>query len=123
MPDIAQEVLFGVFSATWHGEGGSTTKVLVTAAPDGAFLSRVVITAPSGEATVDKAHLYPASDDPDELGRDIETIVAFINAGPGWEPDDPRVTTYEDYVPLDAELIAAKADAVAAGLLAPEPVH
>jgi hypothetical protein len=59
LPDIAQEVMFGVFSATWHDAAGSTTKVLVTGAPDGAFLSRVVITAASGEATVDTAPLGP----------------------------------------------------------------
>jgi hypothetical protein len=123
LPDVAQEALFGVFSATWHSAGGSTTKVLVTGGPDGAFVSRVVITAASGKATVDKAHLFPASDDPDQVWRDIETVLAVINAGPGWEPGDPRVTTYEDYVTLDAELIEAKADAVAAGLLASELVH
>ncbi len=123
LPDIAQEVLFGVFSATWHRAGGSTTKVVVTGGPDGAFVSRVVITAASGKATVDKAHVFPASDDPDQVWREIETVVMFISIGPGWEQDDPRVATYEDFVALDVELAAAKADAVAAGLLAREPVH
>ena len=41
----------------------------------------------------------------------------------GWQPRDPMVTTYLDFVALDAEVETAEAEARAAGLLAPEWLH
>jgi hypothetical protein len=114
---------FGVYTASWHDPSGASAKVIVTGVTDGSILSRVVVVEPSGACPVDKARLYDPKVDPRRIGDEIETIVAFINARPGWAPDDPSVTTYEDFVALDVELAVAKADAVAAGLIAPELVH
>jgi len=54
----------------------------------------------------------------------VETIVAAINEAPmGWQPRDPMVTAYLDFVALDAEVETAEAEARAAGLLAPQWLH
>ena len=116
--------MFMVFTATWHRPNGVITKVLVTGMGDGSFLSRVVVVEPSGETPVDKAHRLGPDIDPDAVWAEVETIVRAINEAPmGWQPRDPMVTTYADFVALDDEVEAAEAEARAAGLLAPEWVH
>ena len=116
--------VFMVFTATWHRPSGVTTKVLVTGMADGSFLSRVVIVEPSGKTPVDRAHRLGPDLDPDAVWAEVETIVAFINEAPmGWGPEDPLVTTYLDFVDLDAEVEVAEAEAREAGLLAVEMVH
>ena len=115
---------FPVFTATWHRPSGTTTKVLVTGFGDGSVMSRVVIVNASGDCPVDKAHCLGSDVSPDAVWGEIETIVRAINEAPmGWEPRVPMVTTYLDFVALDAEVETAEADARAAGLLAPEWVH
>lgn len=115
---------FPVFTATWHRPGGTTTKVIVTGFGDGSFLSRVVIVDESGNCPVDKAHRLGPDIGPDAVWAEVETIVRAINEAPmGWQPRDPMLTTYEDFLALDAEVETAEAEARAAGLLAPEWVH
>ena len=115
---------FPVFSATWHRPSGTTTKVLVTGFGDGSFMSRVVIVNAAGDSPVDKAHRLGPEVSPDALWAEVERIVAFINEAPmGWQPRDPMVTTYADFLDLDEEVEVAEADAREAGLLAPEWVH
>lgn len=114
-------LVFPVFTATWHRPAGVTTKVLVTGMGDGSFLSRVVIVDVSGDCPVDKAHRLGPDISPDAVWAEVETIVRAINEAPmDWEPDDPLVTTYADFLVLDDEVEAAEADARAAGLLEPE---
>jgi len=113
-----------VFTATWHRPSGVTTKVLLTGLADGGFLSRVVIVDESGDFPVDKAHRLGTDINPDAVWAEVETIVRAINEAPmGWQPRDPIVTTYADFLVLDDEVEAAEADARAAGLLPPERVH
>ena len=117
-------LVFPVFMAIWHRPNGVTTKVLLTGMGDGSFLSRVVIVDPSGACPVDKAHRLSPVVEPDVVWAEVETIVRAINEAPmGWEPQDPIVTTYLDFLALDDEVEAAEAEARAAGLLAPEWVH
>ncbi len=116
--------LFPVYTAVWHAPGGVTTKVIVTGTGDGGFVSRVVIVRASGECSIDKAHRLDPVADPDAVWDEVETILSAVNVAPmGWGPDDPLVTTYLDFVALDAEIGAAEAEARAAGFLAPERVH
>jgi len=117
-------LVFPVFTATWHRPDGGTTKVLLHGSGDGSFTSRVVIVDPSGSTAVDKTHRLGPDVDPDRVWQEIETIVRAINEAPmGWEPRDPMVTTYADFLVLDDEVETAEAEARAAGLLAPEWVH
>jgi hypothetical protein len=117
-------LIFPVFTATWHRPNGSTTKVLLHGSGDGSFTSRVVIVDPTGETPVDKTHRLGPDTDPAVVWAEIETIVRAINEAPmGWQPGDPMLTTYPDFLVLDDELEAAKADAKAAGLLPSPPVH
>jgi hypothetical protein len=117
-------LVFPVFTATWHRPSGTTTKVLVTGFGDGSFMSRVVIVDASGDCPVDKAHRLGPEVDPDRVWEEIEAIIAAINEAPmGWQPRDPIVTTYLDFLALDTEVETAEAEARAAGLLAPEWVH
>ena len=117
-------LVFPVFTATWHRANSTTTKVLVTGFGDGSFLSRVVIVDESGNCPVDKAHRLGPDLDPDAVWEEIETIVRAINEAPmGWEPRDPMVTDYGDFLDLDGEVETAEAEARAAGLLAPEWVQ
>jgi hypothetical protein len=117
-------LIFPVFTATWHRPNSTTTKVLVTGFGDGSFLSRVVIVDPSGDCPVDKARRIGADVNPDAVWAEVERIVAFINEAPmGWQPRDPMLTTYLDFLDLDAETELAEAEARTAGLLAPEWLH
>jgi len=117
-------LVFPVFTATWHRPSGTTTKVLVTGFGDGSFMSRVVIVDESGDSPVDKAHRLGPEVDPDRVWEEIETIISAINEAPmGWQPRDPMVTTYLDFLALDDEVEAAETEARAAGLLAPEWLH
>lgn len=116
--------VFPVFTATWHRPGAIATKVLISAMEGGSFLSRVVVVDASGASLVDKAHQLGPDMDPDAIWREIETIVMAIDAAPiGWGPEDPLVNDYVDFLALDAEVETAKAEAQAAGLLAPAWVH
>ena len=115
---------FPVFTATWHRPSGVTTKVILTGLGDGSFLNRVLIVDASGASPVDKAHRLGPNVDPEVIWQEVETIIRAVNEAPmGWEPRDPMVTTYADFLVLDAETEAAEADARAAGLLPIEPVH
>lgn len=121
---IGDAPTFPVFTATWHRPNGVTTKVLVTGFGDGSFLSRVVIVNAAGDCPVDKAHRLGPDVDPNTVWAEIETIVAAVNEAPmGWQPRDPMVTTYADFLALDTEVETAEAEARAAGLLAPEWVN
>ena len=115
---------FPVFTATWHRPSGTTTKVLVTGFGDGSFMSRVVIVNAAGDSPVDKVHRLGPDVDPGAVWTEVETIVRAINEAPmGWQPRDPMVTTYPDFIALDEEVEVAEAEARAAGLLAPERMH
>jgi len=119
-----ETLAFPVFTATWHRRNSTTTKVLVTGFGDGSFLSRVVIVDPSGDCPVDKARRIGADVNPDAVWAEVERIVAFVNEAPmGWQPRDPMLTTYLDFLDLDAETELAEAEARAAGLLVPEWLH
>jgi hypothetical protein len=116
--------MFGVYLVAWTRTGGGAVRVIVTGRPDGAFLSRVVIEEASGACVTDKFRLYGPDLDPDALWADIERIVAAIAEHiPDAAPRDPLVTTYLDFLAVDVELGAAKADALAAGLLEAVMVH
>jgi acetylornithine deacetylase/succinyl-diaminopimelate desuccinylase-like protein len=105
---------------TWHRPNGFTTKIIVTGLGDGSFVNRVCIVDDSGNRSVDKAHRLGPDVDPDAVWAEVETIVRAINEAPmGWQPRDPMLTTYSDFLALDADVDAAEADAKAAGLLAP----
>lgn len=117
-------LVFPVLTLTWHRPNSTTAKVLVTGYGDGSFVNRVVIVDESGNCPVDKAHRLGPDLDPDAVWAEIESIVAAINEAPmGWQPRDPMVTDYDDFVALDAETKLAEAEARAAGLLAPEVTH
>jgi hypothetical protein len=121
---IGDALAFPVFTATWHRPSGTTTKVLVTGFGDGSFMSRVVIVNAAGDSPVDKAHRLGPDINPDAVWAEVETIVRAINeSGMEWQPRGPMVTTYLDFLDLDAETELAEAEARAAGLLAPEWVH
>lgn len=107
---------FPVYSVSWQAPDGSGAKVVVTGLPDGSLLSRVMLEDESGTRTVDKAHRYPPEDDPDDIWDAVTRIVGFIDAFGGWE-GEPLMTDYADFLALEAEVEAAKADARAAGLL------
>jgi hypothetical protein len=117
-------LVFPVFTATWHRAGSVTTKVLVTGMGDGSFLSRVVVVESSGACHVDKAKAYSPDVEVNAVWREIEIIIRAINeASMGWEPRDPMVTDYLDFLDLDGEVETAGTEARAAGLLAPEWVQ
>ena len=107
---------FPVYVVAWRGLDDSTAKVIVTGLADGSLLSRVILEDPSGRRTVDKAHRYGPDEDPDAVWSAIVRVVGFVNEAGHWV-GDPLVTDYLDCVALDAELDAAKADAIAAGLM------
>jgi hypothetical protein len=113
------ESIWPVYTAVWHAHDRATTKVLVSAAGDGAIVSRVLIEHPSGKRPVDKIKVYPPDADPAEVWGEIEVLIMAIDAAPlGWGPEDPLVTDYLDYLRLDAEVEAAEREARAAGLMA-----
>jgi hypothetical protein len=117
-------IIFPILTMTWHRAGGATTKVIFTGFGDGSFVSRVVIVNSSGDCPVDQAHRLAPEVDPDRVSAEVETIVRAINEAPmGWEPRDPMVTDYGDFLDLDGEVETAEAEARAAGLLAPEWVQ
>jgi hypothetical protein len=121
---VPETLIFPVLTASWHRPNGSTAKVLIHGSGDGSFTSRVVIVDPSGSTPVDKVHRLGPDVDPDAVWEEIETIVRAINESRmGWYPEDPLVTDYVDFLVLDEEVELAKAEARAAGLLAPEIVH
>jgi hypothetical protein len=107
---------FPVYTITWHAAGGSGAKFLVSGLADGSFVGRLVLEDEVGTMTIDKGHLYPPSDDPDDVWDAVTRIVGFIDAADLWD-DTALVTDYLDFVALDAEIEAAEADAVAAGLM------
>ena len=73
---------------------------------------------------MDKARVYGANEDPDAVWQQVETIVAFVDRShPLWEPGDPQVTDYSDFVALEEELAAARVEARLAGLLADRPLN
>ncbi len=120
----AGESIWPIYTAVWHAPDRATTKVLISAAGDGAIVSRVLVEHPSGERPVDGVKVYPPDADPNAVWREIEIVITAIDAAPlGWGPEDPLVTDYADYLHLDAEVETAEAEARAAGLLAPEWVH
>jgi hypothetical protein len=122
-PDVAPEATFGVYLVAWTRTGGGAVRVIVTGRADGAFLSRVVIEDPSGACVTDKFRLYGPDLDPDALWADIERIVAAIAEHIPDAARAPLVTVYSDFCAVDVELEAAKADALAAGLLEQVLVH
>lgn len=114
----AADSSFPVYTASWHQGDMLGAKVIVTGFFDGSFLSRVIVDGTTGEPTIDKARLHGTDEDPTAIWADVETIVAFIDRShPHWDAGDPLVTDYADFVALDAELVAAEADAHAAGFL------
>lgn len=118
-PDVAPAAMFGVYTCSWGRIGGGGVKLIVTGADDGAFLSRVVIEDATGECREDMSRLCAPDEDPDAAWTDIERVLRFIaETIPDAAPRDARVTTYLDFLAVDAELEAAMADVRAAGLLA-----
>ena len=118
------ESVWPIYTAVWHAPSGETTKVLVSAAGDGAIVSRVVVEHPSGQRPVDKTKVYPPDADPDTVWCEVEAIVMTIDAAPmDWGPDDPLACDYLDYLALGDEVETAEAEARTAGLLAVEMVH
>jgi len=118
------ESIWPIYTAVWHAPDRATTKILISAAGDGAILSRVLIEHPSGERPVDKVKVYPPDADPDMIWGEIEVLIMAIDAAPlGWGPEDPLITDHADYLRLDAEVEVAEAEARAAGLLAPGWTH
>ena len=77
--EVAVSGAFPVYTVSWHHPDGSGAKVLVTGLADGSLLSRVVLEDPAGARTVDKAHLYPPEDDPDDVWDAVTRIVGFVN--------------------------------------------
>jgi hypothetical protein len=123
-PDVAPEAEFGVLTVVWSRNDGGSVKVVVTGLADGSFASRAVIVDASGTASDDMARVYGAEDDPDAVWAQIAMVIAFIaETLPDAAPRDPLVSTYWDFVAVDVELETAKAEALAAGLLAAGPVH
>jgi hypothetical protein len=109
---------FPVYAVSWRHGDVMASSVLATGFPDGSILSRVTIDGPAGESRVDKARLHGPEEDPAAVWEEVETIVAFIDCYSGWDPGDPQVIDYCDFVALDTEVAAAEAEARAAGLLA-----
>jgi hypothetical protein len=107
---------FPVYTVTWHAPEGSGAKFLLTGLLDGSFVGRLILEDEAGNRTIDKGHLYPPGDDPDDVWDAVTRIVVFIDAAGLWEAE-ALVTDYLDFVALDAELDAARADAIAAGLM------
>jgi hypothetical protein len=107
---------FPVYTITWHAADGSGAKFLITGLLDGSFVGRLILEDEAGNLTIDKGRHYPPADDPDDVWDAVITIVGFIDAAGPWE-DTALVTDYADFVALDAEIDAAKADAMAAGLM------
>jgi hypothetical protein len=115
---------FPVLSVVWARPDGLTAKVMVMGYGDGSFTSRVTFEAPSGERTLDQTHHLDPDVDPSDVGEEIETLIAAIDAYPGgWGPDQPVVTDYCEFLACDAEIALAEAEATAAGLLARPVVH
>ena len=65
---------------------------------------------------LDRRQGTPLSDDPDDVWDAVTRIVGFIDAAGLWVAP-ALVTDYWDFLALEAEVEAAKADARAAGLL------
>lgn len=107
---------FPVFTITWHAPDGSGARFLFTGLLDGSFIGRLILEDEAGTQTIDKGHHYPPSDEPDDVWDAVTRIVGFINAAGHWD-HVPLVTDYSDFDDLEAEVEAAKADALAAGLL------
>ncbi len=107
---------FPVFVASWHAHDDSGAKVIVTGLADGSLISRVILEDPAGHRTVDKAHRYGPDEDPDDVWDSIVRIVGFVNEAGHWV-GDPLVTDVQDFAELDAELEAARADAMVAKLV------
>lgn len=115
--------IFPVFMAAWTSPYG-TARVLVTGHTNGGFENQVTLVNADGECPVDGGRPLPADLDPDAAWAEIESVVAHLNEAPvGWDPDDPMVTTYLDFIDFDAEVRIAEIEAKAAGLLAPAWVH
>ena len=115
---------FPVFTVTWHQGDSPTYKVFLTGLSDGSFMNRVVIVDPSGDLIADKAHLLDPTVDPNSVWQEIETVVRTINEAPvDWGPEGVLVTDYGAFLALDEEVETAKAEARAAGLLAPQWMH
>ena len=107
---------FLVFTITWHAPDGSGARFLLTGHLDGSFIGRLILEDEAGNQTIDKGHRYGPEDDPDDVWDAVTRIVGFINAAGHWE-GEPLVTDYLDFVALEAQVEAARADAKAAGLL------
>ena len=108
---------FPVYTITWHAPDGSGAKYLLTGLLDGSFVGRLILEDEAATSTIDKGHLYPPGDDPDDVWDAVTRIVGFIDAAGLWE-DVALVTDYGDFLALEAEVEAARADALAAGLTA-----
>jgi hypothetical protein len=114
---------FPVYLAVWSSPYG-TARVMVTGHASGDFENRVTVINRDGRCPVDAARAIASDLAPDVVWTEIEAVVARINeAGAGWGPEDPLVTTYTDFLAFDAEVRVAEAEARAAGLLAPVWVH
>lgn len=107
---------FPVFTITWHAPDGSGAKFLLSGLLDGSFVGRLILEDEVGTLTVDKGHNYAPEDDPDVVWDAVTRIVGFVDAAPHWE-GTALVTDYGDFVALEAEVEAARADARAAGWL------
>jgi hypothetical protein len=106
---------FPVYTVTWHACDGSGASVLITGFADGSLLSRVILEDPSGARSVDKVHLYPTGEHPDDVWDAVTRIVGFINEAGHWQRE-PLVTDYTDYLALEVEIEVATAEARAAHL-------
>jgi hypothetical protein len=107
---------FPVYTITWHAPDGSGARFILTGLLDGSFVGRLILEDEAGNMTIDKGHHYPPEDDPDDVWDAVTTIVAFVDAAGLWA-DVALVTDYLDFVALEADIEAARADARAAGLI------
>jgi hypothetical protein len=114
--EAALEGAFPTYVVAWHAPDDSGVKLIVTGLADGSLISRVVLEDPSGKRTVDKAHRYPPEDDPNDVWDAVVRVIGFVNEAGYWD-GEPLITDYLEFVALDAELEAARADAIAAGLM------
>ena len=117
---LAREAAIGgsflAYSITWRAPDGSGAKFLLTGLLDGSFIGRLVLEDEAGTQTIDQGHHYPPEDDPNHVWDAVTRIVGFINAAGHWE-GEALTTDYSDFLALEAEIEAARADARAAGLL------
>ena len=57
------------------------------------------------EVTVDKVRVYGPDEDPCRVGAEVERVIAHIHEEPMlWSPDDPLITTYDEFLALDEEV-------------------